>query len=254
MGFFTTALAIAGTIIGIKVAKNAAEKKRKAKEEAQILCPYCGAKLNEQKGFDKNAEFYECTTCDKMWRNGDWHCERCNANLSKQDGFEGMDWDYFKCTECGEIFYNAEFNCPHCNAILNDQEGFNPELNFHKCTECGKTIYSDDDKMYSGEEFKDVYWYCDKCNALLSIQPGFTDTKHSWDCLKCGYTNIISAEHIRPDNIFCEVCKAELTGDSHFCSYCGSKVRVGRKNFCHSCGQKVNSDAVFCHNCGNKLD
>ena len=154
-------------------------------------------------------------------------CLHCKSDLTLQDGFGSMDWNYFKCKECGEIFYNAEYTCPYCDVVLNGQKGFNPEHNFHVCTECGKTIFSDG--LYSGEEYEDTYWYCDKCNALLNAQKNFTDTCGKWKCEKCGYKNVISAENIRMETEdivakFCTNCGKRLPNGAKFCSVCGEPV------------------------------
>ena len=198
MGLLKNILVSVGAILGVGLMADIVTKHKKEKEE-------------------------------KRQRKQSLLCAHCSADLTLQDGFGEMDWDYFKCKECGEIFYNAEFTCPHCKAVLNDQKGFNPSYNFHTCIECGKNIFSDE--VYSGEEYEDTYWYCDKCGALLSVQKGFQDSCGKWACEKCGYENVISIENIRKD-------EQQIKVPAKFCTNCGKQLLVGAK-FCGVCGAPV---------------
>lgn len=57
--------------------------------------------------------------------------------------------------------------------------------------------------------------------------------------------------------IGCPNCGAEISSNSMFCSACGAKIELPRKQqngkICSNCGAVVEEGAIFCTSCGTKI-
>lgn len=51
-----------------------------------------------------------------------------------------------------ERFFDIDWYCDRCNAYLNDQLGFNDHNYTHKCSECGHKNSISSDNIYESEE------------------------------------------------------------------------------------------------------
>lgn len=62
---------------------------------------------------------------------------------------------------------------------------------------------------------------------------------------------LIRSRRNRQQEIRCEECGASIAGGEHFCSNCGSPVKL---ETCPSCGSKIKAGDFFCTSCGNRLE
>ncbi len=76
--------------------------------------------MSKQKGFDPSYDSFKCKSCNEKLFNpgiysGDkfadvyWYCDKCNALLSKQKGFNDS-CGFWHCSECG---YKNEISEDH---------------------------------------------------------------------------------------------------------------------------------------------
>lgn len=137
---------------------------------SEYVCPYCGADLMDQDGFDPDASTWTCTECKHLCINPDdsdfddedtvWVCDCCGAILNKQIGFD-EDMSTWTCTECGHVndldpsnVYETEedyqnsithYFCPSCGAELNHQPSFYGN-NEYTCESCGADLVKEGDE------------------------------------------------------------------------------------------------------------
>jgi uncharacterized membrane protein YvbJ len=82
-------------------------------------------------------------------------------------------------------------------------------------------------------------------------------------CPNCGNSlvknkqnNEQKTEDIKDDVLKCENCGSELSENTLFCSVCGTKVNIVKKQItkaCPNCGVPVEEDTTFCPECGANI-
>lgn len=173
----------------------------------KYTCPYCGAMLNDQDGFDPSCGVWTCTECGHVSYGDDvertqrkfpglvWYCDSCDAVLSIQSGFSD-DCETWVCTKCGhrnkitedDIDDDGEDNgpeCPNCGARLKDQFFYFDFNDDWECTECGAHLHRD----YSFDPYEvveDDGPECPSCGAKLKNQSCYSDYDDDWECTECG--------------------------------------------------------------------
>ncbi|MBT1170993.1 hypothetical protein [Bifidobacterium sp. SO4] len=94
---------------------------------SDYYCPYCGADIGNQFGFDPTGSTWKCASCRNLLY-GDvysgsiypgtmWYCDSCRALLNRQTGFADY-YDYWTCTQCGYSNHIAS------DEIYNSQEEY----------------------------------------------------------------------------------------------------------------------------------
>lgn len=95
---------------------------------SEYYCPFCGADIGEQLGFDPDAGYWTCTECGKLLYDP-------KGNSDEPARFEGIDWF-----------------CDNCGAFLNAQSGFSDWLDTWTCTKCGHVNSISENDIYESEE------------------------------------------------------------------------------------------------------
>lgn len=105
-----------------------------------------------------------------------------------------------------ERFPGIEWFCDRCNACLSNQNGFDDHRYVWKCTECGhKNSISSDDIYESEDDFTNYkqtvnnmsVHYCDKCGKEMK-----RTTKCEFYCEKCDNTVFdFSLKYYQEDNV-----------------------------------------------------
>lgn len=109
----------------------------------------------------------------------DWYCDRCNAYLNIQPGFESPILKLCKCRKTSQ---------PLCHYIIKSvavKVKMNVEDNL------------DSDTFYD-------FWQLSGCDVVLcrnsghisKITTGFDDHHYVWKCTECGHKNSISSDSI----------------------------------------------------------
>lgn len=85
---------------------------RKRRNIEEHFCPNCGARLEDQAGFDSDNRCWVCTECGQnLYGDNDgvsqypgvvWHCDECGAILNNQPGFSDQQSSW-RCTECDHV-------------------------------------------------------------------------------------------------------------------------------------------------------
>ncbi len=118
-------------------------------------CTNCGVDLEEQIGFDPDAEYWICKECGQLlfgeekvgdrFENVGWFCDECGAYLNTQSGFN--DW-------------NGAWHCEVCGYenIISEDQIFSSEEEYQKFRNNSSNCYSDDnydDDDYSDDNYDD---------------------------------------------------------------------------------------------------
>lgn len=225
----------------------------------QLLCPECGAALDEDDFFCPRCgiEFaLVCDACGSEVDAGDTVCPNCGSALEQeetpeaQNRREGEDdaeetavplWldtaDAKRCPACQTPIYLEDGFCSGCGAML--------------CTACGQIIDEDDDT-------------CPHCHARLYF-----------DCPNCGFELTAGADHCPHCNAlvpsFCTHCTAPLPAGAQHCPACGKHVtasvratvrivhslvvgdQIVRMAACPDCGDQFDLSAGSCATCGFRV-
>ncbi len=211
-----------------------------------MYCPSCNdGKLT----INKNKTLWECKNCGyelttTEFENGYvfWFCDKCNAYLNSQEGFDKCA-DKHLCKVCGYenniTFYNIKGMCKDCGLLLSNPDAtLCEECKIERLKKAGKVLLAVGafvgvvaSAINSQDSASDT--------GVSSTSYGFND---DLECANCGNTNSDTLWN-EGDTIYCSLCchrtsKESGEDDVVECPYC-HRMRDRKAMYCRYCNDST---------------